>query len=205
MGRGRAISEKNFTNSFAPIFFVVFNLLITTSFNINSISRTWAWVGLAKKVTPVKMTFKMLVELLKFLQFLFKFIFRYYYVVLNSNSIARWDHSLPLWGLFLIGKNTGTSLCAHQCFLLIESLSKPSTTTRSEQFSYLSCLHTNKFILLSIFSLVQMISLKIWETPVSWHCRMWTSSFHLWLKNVACLSSLIIKQEPHHRDWNCSA
>ena len=164
---------------------------------------------MAKKVRPVKMTFKMLVEQLKFLLFLFKFIFRYYYVVLNSNSIARWDHSLPLWGLFLIGKNTGRSLCGHRCFLLIRSLSKPRMTTRSEQFSYLSCLHTTIFILLSIFSLVETISLKIWpgrhQCPgmQSVHFQFPSVTQKLRLLKLSYNKTRTFIIENH--DWNCSA
>ena len=38
------------------------------------------------------------------------------------------------------------------------------TATGSELFSLLTCLHTTKFILLSIFSPLEMISIRIWET-----------------------------------------
>ena len=41
------------------------------------------------------------------------------------------------------------------------------TATGSEPFSLLTCLHSTKFILLSIFSPLEMISVKIWETPLS--------------------------------------
>ena len=42
------------------------------------------------------------------------------------------------------------------------------TATGSELFSLLTCLHTITFTLLSIFSPLKMISIKIWETPLPW-------------------------------------
>ena len=58
---------------------------------------------------------------------------------------------------------------------LIGSLStrvfETRTATGSELFSLLTCLHTTTFTLLSIFSLLEMISIKIWETPLSWHAK----------------------------------
>ena len=48
----------------------------------------------------------------------------------------------------------------------------PRTATGCGRFSsYFTCLHTTAFILLSIFSLVETISLKIWERPLSWHAK----------------------------------
>ena len=38
---------------------------------------------------------------------------------------------------------------------------EPRTTTGSGMFSYLTCLHTATFILLTIFSLAETVSLKI--------------------------------------------
>ena len=43
--------------------------------------------------------------------------------------------------------------------------------TGSELFSFLTCFHTTTYILLSIFSPLEMISIKIWETPLSWHAK----------------------------------
>ena len=43
--------------------------------------------------------------------------------------------------------------------------------TRSELFSLLTCLHTTTFTLLSIFSPLEVISIKIWETPLPWHAK----------------------------------
>ena len=43
--------------------------------------------------------------------------------------------------------------------------------TGSELFSLLTCFHTTTFPLLSIFSPSEMISTKIWETPLSWHVK----------------------------------
>ena len=45
------------------------------------------------------------------------------------------------------------------------------TATRSELFSLLTCFHTTTFTLLSIFSPLEMISIKIWEKPLSWHAK----------------------------------
>ena len=41
----------------------------------------------------------------------------------------------------------------------------------SELFSLLTCLHTTTFTLLSIFSPLEVIRVKIWETPLSWHAK----------------------------------
>ena len=62
-------------------------------------------------------------------------------------------------------------------YLRIGSLStrvfETRTATRSELFSLLTCLHTTTFMftLLSTFSLLGMISIKIWETPLSWQAK----------------------------------
>ena len=44
---------------------------------------------------------------------------------------------------------------------------EPRTATGSVLFFYLTCLYTTKFILSSLSSLVETISLKIWERPLS--------------------------------------
>ena len=44
---------------------------------------------------------------------------------------------------------------------------KTRTATRSELFPLLTRLHITTFTLLSIFSPLEMISIKIWETPLS--------------------------------------
>lgn len=54
----------------------------------------------------------------------------------------------------------------------------------SHMFSYLTCLHPNTLKLLNIFSQIETISLKIWDTIVL-ACEMFTSDFHLTLENVA--------------------
>ena len=41
------------------------------------------------------------------------------------------------------------------------------TATGSELFSLLTCLHTTPFALPSIFSPLEMLGIKIWETPLS--------------------------------------
>ena len=48
---------------------------------------------------------------------------------------------------------------------------EPRTATGSVLFSFLTCLDTTTFILLSVFSLVETISLKIWERPLSWRAK----------------------------------
>ena len=45
------------------------------------------------------------------------------------------------------------------------------TATGSELFSLLTCLHTKTFTLLSIFSPLEMISIKIRETPLPWYAK----------------------------------
>ena len=59
--------------------------------------------------------------------------------------------------------------------LLIGSLSmhvfETRTATGSERFSLLTCLHTTAFALPSIFSPLEMLGIKIWKTPLSWHAK----------------------------------
>ena len=43
--------------------------------------------------------------------------------------------------------------------------------TGSELFSLLTCLYKTTFTLLSIFSPLEMISIKVWETPLSCHVK----------------------------------
>ena len=45
------------------------------------------------------------------------------------------------------------------------------TATGSEPFSLLTCLHTTAFALPSIFSPLEMLGIKIWETPLSRHVK----------------------------------
>ena len=45
------------------------------------------------------------------------------------------------------------------------------TATESQPFPLLTCRHITRFILLSIFSPLEMISINIWETPLSWHAK----------------------------------
>ena len=45
------------------------------------------------------------------------------------------------------------------------------TATGSELFSLLTCLDTTTFTFLSIFSPLEMISIRIWETPLSCHVK----------------------------------
>ena len=57
--------------------------------------------------------------------------------------------------------------------LVLGSLSvfETRTATGSELFSLLTCFHSTTFTLLSIFSPLEMISTKTWETPLSWHAK----------------------------------
>ena len=43
--------------------------------------------------------------------------------------------------------------------------------TRSELFSLLTCSHTSTFTLLSTFSPLEIVRVKIWETIQSWHLK----------------------------------
>ena len=45
------------------------------------------------------------------------------------------------------------------------------TATGSELFSLLTFLHTTAFALPSNFSPLEMLGIKIWETPLSWHAK----------------------------------
>ena len=45
------------------------------------------------------------------------------------------------------------------------------TATGSDLFFLLTCPHTTTFTLPSIFSPLEMISIKIWETPLSWNTK----------------------------------
>ena len=45
------------------------------------------------------------------------------------------------------------------------------TATGSERFSLLTCLHTTAFALPSIFSPLEMLGIKIWKIPLSWHAK----------------------------------
>ena len=63
-------------------------------------------------------------------------------------------------------------------------------TTGSELFSYLTCFHTTKFILISIFSLVETIRLKNLAGTIVLVCEMFTSGFRTWLKNVFLLATI---------------
>ena len=64
------------------------------------------------------------------------------------------------------------------------------TATGSQRFPLLICLHTTTFTLLSIFSLLEMISIKIWEhqCPGSRNVLFRLSSAS---HKRACLSSLL--------------
>ena len=93
-------------------------------------------------------------------------------------------------------------MAARRC-IVIQELNHPSFLSHGRHhllFSYLICLHTTTFILLSIFPLVEKISFKICERPLSWHAEsVFNSGFRPWLKNRGCFSSLLAKR---HRPAN---
>ena len=70
-------------------------------------------------------------------------------------------------------KHIGSSTRVNSVTARIVDLSvfETRTATGSKLFSLLTCLHTTTFILLSIISPLQMISIKIWEIPLSWHAK----------------------------------
>ena len=72
------------------------------------------------------------------------------------------------------GQNMSSRPFSHDAAQLVGGLSnilEPQMATGSELVSYIIYLHITEFILLSIFSLVEAISLKIWERSLSWHAR----------------------------------
>ena len=48
---------------------------------------------------------------------------------------------------------------------------RATADTGSVHFSHFTCLHTSTFIFLSLFALVETITLKIWERPMSWPAK----------------------------------
>ena len=89
--------------------------------------------------------------------------------------------------------NFNNSFLDHLLFIFKRRMKR-----ESHMFSYLTCLHPNTLKLLNIFSQIETISLKIWETIVL-ACEMFTSDFHLTLENVACLLNLYFWIP---RSWN---
>ena len=79
--------------------------------------------------------------------------------------------------LFFIVKyaNLWGFCCRRRRGCLLGSLSthvfETRTATGSELFSLLTCFDTTTFTLPRIFSPLEMISTKIWETPLSWHVK----------------------------------
>ena len=67
------------------------------------------------------------------------------------------------------------ALAIYGSLKMIGSLSarvfETQTATGSELFSLLTYLHTTEFALPSIFSPLEMLGIKIWETPLSWHAK----------------------------------
>ena len=76
----------------------------------------------------------------------------------ESNSALR-----PNWWNW----NVLTSRCILAIVSLSRDVSERRTATGSELFYYLTCLHTITFILVSIFSVVETIRLKIGRRPLS--------------------------------------
>ena len=81
----------------------------------------------------------------------------------------------------------------YEVFLDLNKELKPQTESRSEQLSSLSFLLTLTFLLLSIISTVEMIIYLGGTTVLA--CKMFPSFFCPWLKNIACLSSLMIRRQ----------
>ena len=54
---------------------------------------------------------------------------------------------------------------------------------------YLSS-HYHIYVFKSLYAL-ETITLKIWQRPMSWPAKVFTSGCRPWLKNLACLSSLL--------------
>ena len=84
--------------------------------------------------------------------------------------------------------NVLTSRCILAIVSLSRDVSERRTATGSELFYYLTCLHTITFILLSIFSVVETIRLKIRRRPLS--CDVHFRFLSL-LENATCLSPLL--------------
>ena len=65
----------------------------------------------------------------------------------------------------------GTRICREQRTKGSTNDFKTRTANGSELFSLISCLHTTTFTLLSTFSPLGLIIMKIWGTPLSWHAK----------------------------------
>lgn len=54
---------------------------------------------------------------------------------------------------------------------LVGDVFEAQTATGGELFSHSTCHHATTFILLSLFSVVETISFKIWERPMPWRTK----------------------------------
>ena len=82
---------------------------------------------------------------------------------------------LIIYSKWLSCHSDSVSMSPYLPYVIIRSLSPRDFETRtanaSEQFSLITCLHTTTFTLQSTFSSLAMISMKVWETPLSWHAK----------------------------------
>ena len=80
-----------------------------------------------------------------------------------------------IWAFLSCGLATRLGIVGLAHYHEIGSLSsrvfETRTVTGSDLFSLLTCFHATTFILLNIFSPLEIISTKIWETPLSWHAK----------------------------------
>ena len=63
------------------------------------------------------------------------------------------------------------STTPHVFVTSIRELFEPPADTGSVLFSYFTCLHITTFTFLSLFALVETITLKIWGRPMSWPAK----------------------------------
>ena len=84
-----------------------------------------------------------------------------------SAALTTGPHCLLLTCLDTSGKQRDTITLGSLSTRVFET----RTATGSELFSLLTCLHTTTLTLPSIFSPLEMISIKMWETPLSWNTR----------------------------------
>ena len=99
------------------------------------------------------------------------------FFVINCDPSIRVNPFLPKSNTY---RFYSVKLRLHEQFLLVlvmrffQTLScvfEMQTATGSDLFSLSTCLQSTTFIVLSIFSPLEMISIKIKETPLSWHVK----------------------------------
>ena len=83
----------------------------------------------------------------------------------NCQWTFRNNYTSQYLKLILIESSANKELIKHARF------SDADGNRKLAVFPLLTCLHTTAFTLLSIFSPLEMIGIKIWETPLSWHAK----------------------------------